>query len=97
VYILEDGSVVLEGLLARLFEHFAHVFCLDISKRPLDVTVNLPQPYAMCAIWLLGTMLPLAFLTILGDANDAALSATAVLSMMPTTDVESRLWIVPST
>lgn len=36
----------------------------------------------MCAIWLLGTMLPLAFLTTLGDASDAALGATAMESMV---------------
>jgi purine-cytosine permease-like protein len=44
---------------------------------------RLPHPYAICAIWLLGTMLPFAFLTILGDASADALGATAIVSMVP--------------
>lgn len=47
------------------------------------MTEHLPHPYAICAIWLLGTMLPFAFLTILGDASADAFGATAIVSMMP--------------
>lgn len=31
VHELQDRSVVLEGLLARIFEHLTHVFCVVIS------------------------------------------------------------------
>jgi hypothetical protein len=48
-----------------------------------------PQPYAICAIWLLGTILPFAFLTILGLASADPLGATAIVSMVPTRDFSS--------
>jgi hypothetical protein len=47
------------------------------------VTKCSPHPYAICAIWLLGTILPFAFLTILGDASADAFGATAIVSMVP--------------
>lgn len=86
VYIAEDRSVLREGLLACVLEHAAHVLCSALAITPCDVKDILPHPYAICAIWLLGTMLPLAFLTILGDASDVAFGATAA-SMMPTIEL----------
>jgi hypothetical protein len=85
VDVLEDSSVVLEGLFARLLEHLAHVLCLQSVTSFLRVCMVAcsPHPYAICAIWLLGTMLPLAFLTILGDASADAFGATAIVSMVP--------------
>jgi hypothetical protein len=49
-----------------------------------------PQPYAICAIWLLGTILPFAFLTILGLASAAPLGATAIVSMAVTRAFSSK-------
>ena len=85
VDILEDGPVVLECLLARLLEHFAHVLCVESVTSCLRVRMAKcsPHPYAICAIWLLGTILPFAFLTILGDASADAFGATAIVSMVP--------------
>lgn len=89
VDILQYGAVVLQRLLARVVEHFAHVLCLAVSDVPRAGQTSpshLPHPYSMCAIWLLGTMLPLAFLTILGEASADAFWATAIVSMVPTQD-----------
>jgi hypothetical protein len=43
----------------------------------------------MCGIWLLGTILPFAFFTILGEASADVLGATAIVSMMPTMEFYS--------
>lgn len=86
VDVLEDGAVVLQRLLARVVEHLAHVLWLSVSDMPCrekETARHVPHPYSMCAIWLLGTMLPFAFLTILGEASAAALEATVTVSMVP--------------
>jgi hypothetical protein len=47
VDVAEDGLVVDEGLLARPFEHFAHVLCRAVRYRPGKTCYrqrDLPQP-----------------------------------------------------
>ena len=81
----ENGSGVWEGLFTGVFDDFDDVLCREISILfILKFGGDTPQPYAICAIWLLGTMLPFAFLTILGLASAAPLGATAIVSMVPT-------------
>jgi hypothetical protein len=89
VDVTEDGLVVAEGGLARILKHSSHVLCLKVRYGRPKASGNIPQPYAICAIWLLGTMLPLAFFTTLGDASDAVLGATAIESIV----MHSRLQI----
>lgn len=81
MYELENGPVVLKGLLARILEHLAHVLYTRsavISQRYRYV----PQPYTICAFWLLGTMLPFAFLTTLAEASAAALELAASMLLV---------------
>jgi hypothetical protein len=82
VNVAEDGLVGDDCLLARVHEHFAHMLCICVSHEHYEAWRYIPQPEAICAIWLLGMILPLAFLTTFGDASDAALGATAIESMM---------------
>jgi hypothetical protein len=84
----------MDSLLARLFEHFAHVLWRAVSiLRFRSGVEDIPQPYAMCAIWLLGTILPFAFLTILGEAT-VPLGATAIVSMVPTMELLRKTFVV---
>jgi hypothetical protein len=88
VDVTEDGLVVAEGGLARILKHSSHMLCLKVRYGRPEASGNIPQPYAICAIWLLGTIFPFAFFTTLGDASDAVLGATAIESIVS----HSRLW-----
>lgn len=48
----------------------------------------------MCAIWLLGTILPLAFLTTFGDASEVGLADAAIESMAAGCEVVVKLELV---
>lgn len=43
---------------------------------------NAPQPYAMCAIWLLGTTAPLAFLMSFGLASADGFAIASILEVL---------------
>lgn len=69
VYVLQYCPIVLERLLARILNHDAHVLYNLSAGATKKLLGNAPQPYAMCAIWLLGTTAPLAFFTSFGLAS----------------------------
>jgi len=90
VYILEDGPVVAEGWLFCVLEHLAHVLWSASAVDLFGPSNHLPQPYAICAIWLLGTRAPLEFLTTLGEASGAALEVAETGSIATVRCVDNR-------